>query len=213
MLQCFETLRSVNIDVDVPLWHFLKWESTALGLNKCFCGEKMVIAKMNWTLLLITEVISLLDLRKYANSMLISTSNYVPFHLRQSGTFTPYLTGKFIQYGAAKMSLLFRPQWRNNSVWRWHVIQYKSMFIDIHEWLLQVCVTLQGSPFKPGKSVEMCWNYVVCLSKEQKVRGIWIFPPGVFVNGVLHDVYRGYISSVNLHNVNSSRIKKNDLYF
>lgn len=40
MLQCFETLRSVNIDVDVPLWHFFKWGSAALGLNNCFCGEK-----------------------------------------------------------------------------------------------------------------------------------------------------------------------------
>lgn len=47
MLQRFETLKSVNIDVDVPLWHFLRWESMALGLTKCLCGEKMVIAKMN----------------------------------------------------------------------------------------------------------------------------------------------------------------------
>lgn len=59
---------------------------------------------MNWALLLITEDISLLDLWKYANSMLICTSNYVPFNVRQSGTFAPYLTGKFIQCGASKMS-------------------------------------------------------------------------------------------------------------
>lgn len=57
---------------------------------------------MNWALLLITEGISLLDSWKYANSMLICTSNYVPFNMRLSGTFTPYLAGKFIQCGASK---------------------------------------------------------------------------------------------------------------
>ena len=40
MLQRFETLKSVNIDVDVPLWHFLRWENMALGLSECLCGEK-----------------------------------------------------------------------------------------------------------------------------------------------------------------------------
>lgn len=57
---------------------------------------------MNWALLLITEGIFLLDLWKYANSMSICTSNYVPFNVQLSGTFTQYLTGKFIQCGAQK---------------------------------------------------------------------------------------------------------------
>lgn len=48
--------------------------------------------------------ISLLDSCKYANSTSKFPSNYVPFNMRQSGTFTPCLTGKFIQCGASKMS-------------------------------------------------------------------------------------------------------------
>lgn len=88
----------------------------ALGFNECFCGAKLIIATMICALLLITEGMSLLDLWKYANSTLISATNNVLFNVRQSGTFTPYLTGKFNQHEASEMSFLFRPQWRNNSV-------------------------------------------------------------------------------------------------
>lgn len=110
-----------------------------------------------------------------------------------------------------------RPQWplRRNSVWRWHVIQYKSMFIDIHEWLPQVFISLQRRPLKKRN----CWNVLKYMwflypVSFQRTKGseIWIFPPGVFGNSVLHDVYRGHISSVNLHNVNFSGIKKNNLF-
>ncbi len=161
---------------------------------------------MNWALLLITEAISLLDLWKYANSMLICTSNDVPFNVWQSGTFTPYETGKLIQCGASKW-VEPRGLWRNNSVWGWHVTQHKSMFIDIHEWLLKVWVSLQRT------AVEMCWKYVLCLpslSKEQKARGCELFHQ---VSLEMCDVYREYVSSVNLHNVSFSGIKKNNFYF
>lgn len=56
----------------------------------------MVVATINWALLLITESISLLDLCKYANAMLIHTSNYVPLNMWQSGTLSLWLTGKSV---------------------------------------------------------------------------------------------------------------------
>lgn len=56
----------------------------------------MVVATINWALLLITESISLLDLCKYTNAMLIHTSNYVPFNMWQSGTLGLWLTGKSV---------------------------------------------------------------------------------------------------------------------
>lgn len=52
--------------------------------------------------MLITEDTSILDLCKYANSTSMSATNYVPFDMRQSGTFTPCLTGKFIQPEASE---------------------------------------------------------------------------------------------------------------
>lgn len=83
----FVTVKTMNIDVELQLWHFLRWECMVRGLSQCPCG-KMAVAKINWALWLITEGISFLDLWKYANSMLICTSNYVLFDMWQSGTFT-----------------------------------------------------------------------------------------------------------------------------
>lgn len=48
------------------------------------------------------------------------------------------------------------------------------------------------------------------ILKEQKGSGILTFPPGVFGDVGLHDVYRVYASSANLYDVNFSGIKKND---
>lgn len=56
----------------------------------------MVVATINWALLLITGSISLLDLCKYANAMLIHTSNYVPCNMWQTGTLSLWLTGKSV---------------------------------------------------------------------------------------------------------------------
>lgn len=30
---------SVNIAVDLQMWHFLLWETVAMGLSKCPCGH------------------------------------------------------------------------------------------------------------------------------------------------------------------------------
>lgn len=34
---------SVNIAVDLQMWHFLLWETVAMGLSKCPCGEIMCV--------------------------------------------------------------------------------------------------------------------------------------------------------------------------
>ena len=162
----FETPKSVNKDVDVPLRHFLRWESMALGLSKCLCGEKTVIAKMNWALLLITEGISHLDLWKYANSMLICTSNYVPFNVRQSGTFTSYLTGKFIQCGASKMS-------RASAGKQW-CVRTACCTVQVHVYW-HPWVTASGVHFSPETTAQkgiFRWNVLkicgLCLSWKNK---------------------------------------------
>lgn len=82
-----------------------------------------VTAKMNWTLLVITYGLYPLLAWKYGNNKLIWATNFVPFTVQQGGT-SVNLTGKFIQCRASKMSRLFRPQWRNNSLRRWHVSQF-----------------------------------------------------------------------------------------
>lgn len=141
---------------------------------------------MNWTLLLITEGISLLDLWKYANSMLICTSNYVPFNVRQSGTFTRYLTGKFI-----------------NSVWSLKndsglrglcgetIVSEDGMLHRTSPRLLSstVWVTASGVRFLKGrllekkkillKCVENMWSLYPVSFQRTKDIGIWIVPPGV----------------------------------
>lgn len=80
-----------------------------------------------------------------------------------------------------------------------------------HPW-----VTASGVHFCPGTTApkdKFCWNVLkICRPvslQRTKGTGVWIVPPGVFGNSVRCDVY---ISSVNLRNVNSSGIKKNDFY-
>lgn len=51
------------------------------------------------------------------------------------------------------------------------------------------------------------------FSREQRVQEYDFFPLGVSGNGVPCDFYRGQISSVNLHSVNFSGIRKNYLFF
>lgn len=103
----------------------------AQGLSWGLYGEKLVIVIMNSIPWLITEEIFLLDLGKNANSMFRGSSNYVPFHLRQSGTFTPFLTGKFIYCGASKS--VSRSGLSGETVVCEDGLLYSSLFIDIHE--------------------------------------------------------------------------------
>lgn len=114
----------------------------------------MVVATINWALLLITESIVLLDLRKYANAMLIHTSNYVLFNMWRSGTLRPWLTGKSI--GSVK-------NLRNDSDLKW-LCRAKIMSderaaclcsLSSPVWLIQVFVSL---------SVETCWKYAASPS-------------------------------------------------
>lgn len=63
------------------------------------------------------------------------------------------------------------PQRRHDGVRGWHVAQHKSVFIDTHEWLLQVLVSLRGRTLRKKTSVEMCWKYAAslcCLSPKNK---------------------------------------------
>lgn len=88
----------VNLEVSVPRGVPVRWETSSLGLETLFFrGKKSRRHVQKYaTLLLITEEISYLDWWKYANSTLIATSHYVPFNVRQSGTFAPSETGKVI---------------------------------------------------------------------------------------------------------------------
>lgn len=141
--------------------------------------------------------------------------NYVPFNVRQSGTFTPYLTGK-----------VFNSVWslKNDSGLRGlcgeTIVSEDGMLHRTSPCLLSSTVWVTASGFLTGrllkkkkkillKCVENMWSLYPVSFQRTKDVGIWIVPPGVFGNGVLHDVYRG---SVNLHNVNFSGIKKNNLF-
>lgn len=89
----------------------------------------------------------------------------------------------------------------------------KSIFIGIHEWLLQVFVFSTGTFAQTGK---MCWNVLKYMWFVHPASLHWTKGSGVFGKYkviMLHDVYRGHISSVNLHNVNFSGNKNNDFYF
>lgn len=57
------------------------------------------------------------------------------------------------------------------------------------------------------------WSLYPVSFPRTKGSAILTVPPGVFGDGMLQDVYRGYKSSVNLHNVNFSGIKKNYFLF
>lgn len=164
----------------------------------------MVVAKMNWALLPITEGISPLDLWKYANAILICTSNYVPFNVRQSGTFTLYLNGKFIQCGASCSGLAG------------HCVKMACYTVQVHVYW-HPWVTASGVRFSTGtiaQTGKICWNVlkicglsILLLSKEQSAGEYEFFHQVSLEKSVLDDVYRGYITSVNLHNVNFSGIK------
>lgn len=141
----------------------------------------MVVATINWALLLITESISLLDLCKYANAMLIHTSNYVPCNMWQSGTLSLWLTGKSV--GSVK-------NLSSDSDLKW-LCRETIMNED-----RAACLRLLSST-SSRVCVSFCWNVLkVCslsfLSVSPRTRKAyvnWIVPPGVFGNGVHHAVF------------------------
>lgn len=141
----------------------------------------MVVATINWALLLITESISLLDLCKYANAMLIHTSNYVPCNMWQSGTLSLWLTGKSV--GSVK-------NLSSDSDLKW-LCRETIMNED-----RAACLRLLSST-SSHVCVSFCWNVLKVCSlsflsvspRTRKAYANWIVPPGVFGNGVHHAVF------------------------
>lgn len=141
----------------------------------------MVVATINWALLLITESISPLDLCKYDNAMLIHTSNYVSFNMWQSGTLSLWLTGKSV--GS---------------------VENLSSDSDLN-WLCRETIMNEDraarlrllSSASSGVCVSFCWkvlkvcslSFLAVSPQTRKAYANWIVPPGVFLNGVLHVVF------------------------
>lgn len=108
------------------------------------------------------------------------------------------------------------PQWRNNSVWRWHVTQYVHVYW--HPW-----VTASGVRFSPGTTARkenVCWNVlkicglsILSLSKEQKAKEYELFLQVSFEMACFmmctEDTYHQWTSTMSTF----LGIKKNYFYF
>lgn len=138
----------------------------------------MVVATINWALLLITKSISLLDLCKYANAMLIHTSNYVPFNMWQSGTLSLWLTGKSV--GSVK-------NLSNDSDLKW--LRRETVMNEDHVARLRLLSSTRLQVFVSLSFESMQPLLPVCFPRTRKAYANWIVPPGVFGNGVLYAVF------------------------
>lgn len=151
----------------------------------------MLVATINWAILLITKSKSLLGLWKYTNAMLICTSNYASFIMWQSGIFSLYLTGKIIpsQSGASKMTQTsvasLDKQWR----------------AKMEEQVCAYCCLWFRCLLLCRESVEMCRKYAACppcLFPKNKTRS------SMDCSARCLEMTRvtACTVSVNLHNVN-----------
>lgn len=201
----------VNLEVSVPRGVPVRWETSSLGLETLFFrGKKSRRHVQKYaTLLLITEEISYLDWWKYANSTLIATSHYVPFNVRQSGTFAPSETGKVIPQEKKKEPLV---QASVSAAEKERFETKRPVFAVIHERLLQVFISLQRPPSRLGKSVERKLNYDICLiclrieknERSEILNGFHQESLGKILKKNFDDAYKAYMSSTNLSRVSAS---------
>lgn len=204
----------VNLEVSVPRGVPVRWETSSLGLETLFFrGKKSRRHVQKYaTLLLITEEISYLDWWKYANSTLIATSHYVPFNVRQSGTFAPSETGKVIPQ-EKKRSLLFRLRslLRRNNGLRRKGLCLPSPMSDCFR-CSSLCRDHRPDWESPSKESSRKLDYDICLiclkiemnERSEILKGFHQESLGKILKKNFDDAFKAYMSSTNLSRVSAS---------